>query len=118
MKIGPLCALSAAALILSTLPSYSGPCSQQFEQTQVQIDAKLGSIARAGATAKESVAATLNHQPTPRSIAKAEVAIGDLSPETQQALARAMDRARDADASGDKTACELALRDAIRAIGD
>ena len=118
MKIGPLCASSAAALILSTLPSYSGSCSQQIEQTQVRIDAKLDSIARAGATAKQSVAATLSHQPTPRSIAKAEAAIGDISPETQQALAGAMDRAHEADASGDKTACELALGDARRAIGN
>jgi hypothetical protein len=64
------------------------------------------------------VAATLGHQPTPSSIAKAEVAIGDLSPETQQALAGAMDRAREADGSGDRTACELALGDAKRAIGN
>ena len=72
MKIGPLCALGAAALVLSTLPSYSGPCSQQIEQTQEQVDAKLDSIARTGRTAKESVAATLGHQPTPRSIARTE----------------------------------------------
>jgi hypothetical protein len=32
MKIGPLCVLGAAALVLSTLPSYSGPCSQQIER--------------------------------------------------------------------------------------
>jgi hypothetical protein len=118
MKIGPLCASSAAALIFSTLPSYSGPCSQQIEQTQVRIDAKLDSIARAGATGKQSVAATLSHQPTPRSIARAEAAIGDMSQETRRALAGAMDRAREADASGDKTACELVLGDAGRAIGD
>ena len=118
MKIGPLSALNAAALILSTLPSYSGPCSLQIAQTQERVDAKLDSIARSGTTAKESVAATLGHQPTPRSIARAEAAIGDMSPETQQALAGAMDRAREADASGDKTACELALGDARRAIGD
>jgi glutamate synthase domain-containing protein 2 len=118
MKIGPLCALSVAALILSTLPSYSGPCSQQIEQTQVRIDAELDSIARAGATGKQSVAATLSHQPTPRSIARAEVAIGEFSPEAQQALAEAMDRAREADASGDGTACDRALDDARRAIGD
>jgi len=118
MKIGPLCALGVASLILSTLPSYSGPCSQQIEQTQVRIDAKLDSIARAGATAKQSVAAMLSHQPTPRSIAKAEAAIGDLSPEAQQALAGAMDRAREADASGDRTACDRALDDARRTIGE
>jgi hypothetical protein len=118
MSIGSLCALGAVALILSTLPSFSGPCSPQIEQTQVRIDAKLDAIARAGATAKESVAATLNHQPTSRSIAKAEVAIGDLSPEAQQALAGAMDRAREADALGDKAACESALDGARRAIGD
>src|ERR1700679_3901382 len=109
MKIGPLCALSAGAVILSMLPSYSGPCSQQIEQTQDRIDAKLDSIARAGATAKQSVAATLSHQPTPRSIAKAEAAIGDISPETQRTLADAMDRAREADAVGDRTACDRAL---------
>jgi hypothetical protein len=118
MKIGPACALGVAALILSTLPSYSGPCSQQIEQTQVRVDAKLDSIARAGRTAKESVAATLGHQPTPMSIARAEVAIGDISPETRQAFAAAMDRAREADAFGDKAACERALDDARRAIGN
>ena len=118
MKIGPLCALGAAALVLSTLPSYSGPCSQQIEQTQERVDAKLDSIARTGGTARESVAATLGHQPTPRSIARAEAAIGDISPETQLTLAGAMDRARDADASGDKTACDRALDDARLAIGN
>ena len=118
MKIAPLCTLSAAALILWTLPSNSGPCSQDIEQMQVRVDAKLDSIAQAGRTVKESVAATLRHQPTPMSIARAEAAIGDIFPETQQALAGAMGRARKADASGDKTACDRALDDAQRAIGD
>jgi hypothetical protein len=118
MKIRSLCALGAATFVLSPLPSYSGPCSRQIAEMQERVDAKLDSIAQAGATAKESVAATLGHQPTPRSIARAEAAIGDISPETQQALAGAMDRAREADARGDKTACDRALDDARLAIGD
>jgi hypothetical protein len=90
----------------------AGPCSQAIDSLQAQFDAKLEAKAAAGPSARESTAATLNHQPTPNSIAAAEAKLGEISPETVQALKAAMAQAREADRAGDKSACERALADA------
>jgi len=59
---------------------------------------------------------TMHRQPTPRSIAGAEVQLGDVSKEQAEAVGAAMVRAREADRLGDKSACEQALSDAERAL--
>jgi hypothetical protein len=108
--------LSAAALFLPILPSHAGPCSDEIDRMQIEVDARIEAIAAAGPTARESTAATLNRQPTPGSLAAAEEKLGD-GPQTEEAVA-ALARAREAVRANDKSACEKALADARRAIGD
>ena len=118
MKLYPLQVVSAGILLLSTLHGHANSCSAEIAQMQARIDAKLDSMAASGPTAVESVAATLHHQPTPRSIAAAEARIGDLPLRTPRALSEAMARARRAEGSRDEAVCERALDEAHRAIGE
>jgi hypothetical protein len=78
------------------------------------IDAKLEAQAAAGRSARESTAATLHRQPTPGSIAAAEVNLGGISPEKVQAVEALMARAREADRAGDQSACEQELAEVQR----
>jgi hypothetical protein len=94
----------------------AGPCSQAIDRLQARFDAKLEANAAAGPSARESTAATLNHQPTPSSIAAAEAKLGEISPEKVQAVEAAMARARVADHLADPSACERALADAQGAL--
>jgi 3-methyladenine DNA glycosylase/8-oxoguanine DNA glycosylase len=82
MRILP--AYVAVVLVTSITASLAGPCSQQIDQVQAKIDAKLEAIAAAGRSARESVAATMHRQPTLESIAAAEANLGDASPESVQ----------------------------------
>jgi len=43
--------------------------------------------------------------------------MGEISPETAQAVEQAMARARGADGAGDKVACEQALAEVQRTLG-
>jgi hypothetical protein len=95
----------------------AGPCSQGIDRLQAQFDAKLEANAAAGPSARESTAATMNRQPTPNSIAAAEAALGEISPDTIRAVEAAMARAREADRAGDQSACEQAQAVAKRALG-
>jgi hypothetical protein len=117
MTIVHAAVLGAATLALSTLPGTAGPCQQEIDRVQAQIDAKLEARAAAGPAAPESSGALLHHQPTPGSIAAAESRLGDISAETAATLAAAMARAREADRAGHVSACEQALADARRSIG-
>ena len=107
-------AITFAALISA---SYAGPCSDKIDNMQARIDAKLEAKAAAGPTAREGAAAGMSDQPTPGSIAAAEERLGELSPQTVEAVRQTMAHARAADSAGDKNACEQALADAQRAIG-
>jgi hypothetical protein len=107
----------AAMLTTPTSAAVAGPCAQQIDLVQAKFDAKLEAAARKGPTGRESVAATDSRQPTPDSIAAAEVKLGDLSPGAVQTIEAGMVRARRADAAGDKGACEQALAEVQRAIG-
>ena len=106
--------LSAAALLLPILPSHAGPCASEIDRMQVKLDARIEAIAGAGPAGKESIAAMLNRQPTPGSIAAAEERLGE-GRRMEEAVA-ALARAREADRTGDKSACGHALADAQRAI--
>jgi hypothetical protein len=57
---------------------------------------------------RESTVATLNHQPTPSSIAAAEVKLGEISPEKVQGVEAAMARARVADHLAERVRAGLA----------
>lgn len=107
-----------AAAVSFTPPCFAGPCSQQIDQMQGRIDARLEAAAAAGTSGRETTAATMNRQPTPKSVAAAEVRLGDISAKTVQAIESAMVRAREADFSGDKIGCEKALADVKNAMGN
>ena len=106
----------AAILAASTSASYAGPCSEAIDRMQAKIDAKLEAATAAGPPAVESTAATMHRQPTPRSIASAEVRLGDVSKEQAKAVGAAMSRAREADRVDDQSGCEQALSDAERIL--
>lgn len=110
--------LVTAGVILaaSTSASYASPCSEAIDRMQAKIDAKLEAATAAGRSAVESTAATMHRQPTPRSIAAAEVQLGDVSREQAEAVGAAMVRAREADRVGDQSACEQALSEVERAL--
>jgi hypothetical protein len=83
---------------------------------EVEIAAKLHASASAEPTAQESAGAKMHRQPTPKSMAAAEVGLADLPAQMVEAVTAAMDRAREADRAGDQSACEAALADAQRAL--
>jgi hypothetical protein len=109
--------LIACALAGSTITCYAGVCSDAVASMQTRVDAKLDAIAGAGRAAVESGGALMHRQPTPSSVATAEEKLGELSPEKMGAIRAAMAHAREADAAGDKAACERALAEAQALIG-
>jgi hypothetical protein len=112
-----LTGLSTMLFAASMSSGHAGPCSSQIEQMAVRVEARLEAQAGAGSGAAESTAARLHRQPTPRSIAAAEEALGELSGETIERVRSAMTRARAADDAGDQKACDEALAEVQRAIG-
>ena len=109
--------ICAVALAASMSASYAGPCSSEITRIQGLIDAIHRAKAQGGPTASEGVAATTHRQPTPSSIAAAEIALGETQQEKFDAVNAAIVRAVDADAAGDQSACEQALADANRLLG-
>jgi hypothetical protein len=102
-------------LLMTAAPSHAGPCQRSIDRVQAQVDAVIEKRAASGPWAPESVDARRNYQPTPRSLAKAEVALGT-GAGLESAL-NALGRARDADRAADVALCNSALNDARRAIG-
>src|SRR5262249_9540184 len=109
-------AWTAVALLASTSFAHAGPCLDEIAQAQQSINSTLKQTGAAGPTARQGTGRT-HVQPTPRSIAETEAQLGELAPEKIDAVRQAMVRARAADAAGDKAACEAALADAMRALG-
>jgi hypothetical protein len=118
MKLTCSLLLGATVLLSPLRPGYAESCAGLIAQTASQIDARLHSVAEAGADSIETFAATLHRQPTPRSIADAEARIGDLSAEVVEIVEGAMARARNSESLGQEYDCIRAVRDARRAIGD
>jgi hypothetical protein len=89
-------ALSAAVLVLSIATSYGGPCSVEIEHMQERVDTMIAATAAAGASARQSTAATMHRQPTPGSIAAAEERLGEgeRAVHALTALAQACGRSR------------------------
>ena len=108
--------LVAAVLVASTAPVFAGPCTDEISQMEGRIRALLESGTRSGPSAAESSAARLHHQPTPRSIAGAESAVGSAPAQTTEAV-KAIGTAREADRIGDQSACEAALAEVKRLLG-
>jgi len=116
MSIQRSLAVCVVALAASISASFASPCSQNIDRVQTTIDARLEAQAAAGRSARESTAATMHRQPTPGSIAAAEVNLGDISAEKIQAVETLMTRARDADRANDSSACEQALAEVRRVL--
>ncbi len=112
-----LLALSAATLAATTMACSAGACSPEIERMQARLNARLEAAASAGLSAPQSSDALLHHQPTPGSIARAEIKLGELSPEKAKLIREALARAREADQTGDKAACAQALAEVQRIIG-
>jgi hypothetical protein len=115
-KIGQSLGLSIAAFVASTMACAAGPCASEIAAMQARLDANLATIARSGPTAPESAGALEHHQPTPGSIAAAERKLGEIPPEANQPITKAMAKAQEADQAGDKAACEQALEEVERTI--
>jgi hypothetical protein len=115
MSIHYQCALIAAAIVLSNVSSYAGPCSPEIDRMQASVDTVIVALAAAGPPGRQSIAAMTHRQPTPSSIAEAEAKLGEEA-RARRALA-ALAQARAADRAGDKNACERALADVRREIG-
>jgi hypothetical protein len=109
--------LSAAALATSVGAGYGGPCSNEIEQTQARVNAWVEARSTAARSVPESQGARLHRQPTPGSIGGAARRLGEGSKHTMVVVMSAMARAREADAAGDRPACEQILADVQRAIG-
>jgi len=115
MSIHCRCALITTAIIISIESSYAGPCSPQIDRMQASIDAMAAATAVAGPPGRQTTAAMRHRQPTPGSIAAAEARM-DEGGRVKRAAA-ALARAREADRAGDNGACERALADVRREIG-
>jgi hypothetical protein len=118
--MGMLRMIAGNVAVSCTLMSaaYAGPCSDDIARVEVEISKKLDAIAAAGPNAPQDATAFGKHlQPTQRSIATAEEKLCELSQQKVDAVHHAMDRARAADSSGDKSACEQALADVERELG-
>jgi hypothetical protein len=100
-------------LLLTMAPGHASSCQDSIDRVQAQADAIITNRAAQGPWRPESLAATRNYQPTPRSIAAAEGA-GNGS-HIGRAL-NALDRARAAERSGNIARCNAALNKAKRAL--
>lgn len=110
-------AILTAAFFAAPVPTAeAGPCSTEIDRIQARIDARLAATATTGAGAPESPAALLHRQPTPKSIAKAEEGLGELSVERALSVQRGMEEARAADRVGDASACAKALTAVQRSL--
>ena len=117
MRVRRSAVACAAALGASLSVSYAGPCLDDIYNMQAKVDAMLEAKAAAGPPASASAMAGRGDQPTPRSIATVEERMGEISPQTINAIEQAMASARAADYNNDKAACEQALAAVQRTLG-
>jgi hypothetical protein len=108
-------ALLLAPLLLPQPSQAKTACSAELRRTSKAVDRALDQYASTAPFAPESKFATLNHQPTPSTIARAERRF-DNWPNGSEAVA-AVQRARKANKAGDTQGCLNALREARMAIG-
>jgi hypothetical protein len=105
--------LTTAALVAGAFAAQAGPCTNQIAATEQQINQSAAASPPGGAgtpSAGQAIGAQLHHQPTPGDVENAE------HKANAQAEA-ALERAREADASGDADACSEALRQARHLYG-
>jgi hypothetical protein len=94
--------------------SYAGPCASLIAGVQAKVDAAIEKHAGSDGWKRESVGATLGHQPTPHSLAATE---GYRGQDFEVAL-DSLDRARAADRVGRFAACRHDLAVAKAVVGN
>ena len=94
-----------AALLVTTSSAQAGPCTREIVHAQAHVDAAIEASVAVNGWKPQSLDAMRGYQPTPRSLAQAE---GHNGLEFQVAL-DSLDRARDADRSGDDAVCRREL---------
>jgi hypothetical protein len=102
------CRIAVFILLCATMPAHAGTCADGIAQTQAQLDLAIEMDAGSHGWKPESLSALRNHQPTPRSLAKAE---GNNGIGFTDAL-DSLDRARNADRTGDIAACSREIEHA------
>jgi len=95
-----------AVLVLSTASARAGPCSNAIAQFE-QVVRQSANNPDAGPTARQSIGAQLDRQPTPSSVARAEA-------RAQATFEVALARAKRFDARGNRVGCTRALAAARR----
>jgi hypothetical protein len=108
-----LLVLTMAAVAASTQPSRADSCSRDIDRAWVQVDGKIRARSAAGRSLPQSTIGLLHRQPTQSSIAAAEEALVDVWLPMETAVA-ALSRAREADRTNDRIACEEALAEVQR----
>ena len=103
---GATASIICAVLCLYTTFAQAGPCSEDIAQFEAAIRQSAGNP-YAGLSAPQSVGAQLEHQPTQRSVKRAELRL-------RANFAAAMARAKLLDSRGDGTGCNSALSAAKR----
>ena len=103
---GTTAPIVCAMLCLSIPVAQAGPCSEDIAQFEAAIRQSAGNP-NAGLTAPQSVAAQLDHQPTPASLKRAQKRL-------QSTFSATMARAKRLDAKGDSAGCSRALSVAKR----
>jgi len=106
------CYATCVALLLAASPAYAGPCAQTIASVQAEVDAAIERQAGADGWKRESLNATRNYQPTPRSLAATEGRAGARF----EYVLDALDRARAADRMADSATCHLQLANARAAL--
>ena len=114
MMLRLLIATGTAAFTVSAGPALAGPCARDIDRMQAQVDAKIERTGDTGRFAREARQAFGLPKP-PVGPPPAAQNLLEGAPWIGQAMA-AMARAREADHTGDRSACEQALVDAQGAV--
>jgi hypothetical protein len=108
--------LSALAIACSAQTSHASACSQDIDRAWARVNEKIQARIAIGRSVPQSTIALLHRQPTRSSIAAAEQTLSDAWQPMEMAVA-ALSRAHQADRANDRMACEGALADVQRMIG-
>ena len=102
MAAATKCSLTISALLCAISPGWAGSCAPEIARVQAMADAAIEGRAGPHGWQRESLNATRNYQPTPRSLAATEGVQGrDL-----EAALDLLDRARAADDASNPAVCQ------------
>src|SRR6202012_1037233 len=96
------CSIGIVALLCAISPAYATSCGPSIARVQADVDAAIEQRAGSLGWQRESLNATRNYQPTPRSLAAAE----GLRGRGLEAALESLDRARAAESNGNVAVCQ------------